>query len=150
MSERMITFNDLSDDMYRLDGMMAEVPYVGKDIFVGKVIGTLWWPVGHIRQLQLAEGRLWNPKTRKWTREDGYVHDFGPNMLEYFFGPYETETGDIFFLQDLGENAFFYVRFFEKNGFEDSGVYMRPLGFDPLYAVHRRFMEPEPPRGEFA
>jgi hypothetical protein len=138
MSERFLTFNELSDDRFMLEGQMAEFPWTGGEIHVGKIIGTTWWPGKHIRRIELVEVRAW---TTKWSRCGAYFLDFELGDFEHFSGPYQTEAGDIFFI--LG--SAYYVRIFHKDG-----ELQKPLGFDPLYAVHRRFMDPEPPKGRVA
>lgn len=140
MNERLMTFAELSDDRYILENGLAEFPYGNEGMLVGKVIGTLWWPGKHIRQIQLAECSSWSTTARRWTRHDGHILNFDMNLFEYFCGPYQTETGDVFFLQSAGPNTFFYVRFFDNENKRKE-----PVGLGPLYEVHRRIMDPEPP-----
>lgn len=138
-----MTFEELSDDRYILESGLAEWPYGSEAMLVGKVIGTLWWPGKHIRQIQLAECSSWSTTAKRWTRLGGHILNFSVDLFEYFCGPYQTEAGDIFFLQSAGPKTFFYVRFFDNES-----RYKEPVGLRPLYEVHRRIMDPEPPPGK--
>ena len=142
MSTRLITFEALSEKRFLLDGMMAEFPFIGNDdIFVGEIIATAWWPGKHIRFFQTVEGQSWNSRTASWAWQGAYRMQFKFEQFEMFSGPYEIDNGDIFFM--IGPT--FYVRFFHKN--IDS---TRPIGANALYAIHRRFIDPEPPQGTIA
>ena len=137
MSERLMTFGELSENRFRLEGMMIEYPFGNSgNIFVGEIIGTVWWPRRHMKEFRIAEGRLWNPSSKKWTWYGGQRLSFTFEQFERFSGPYEMENGEIFFILD----KFLYVRLFRATGKKLEP----PLGFEPFYAAHQRFISPNP------
>jgi hypothetical protein len=139
MSERLMTFEELSGNMFLLENQLVEfcLPNVG--ICVGEIMGTSWWPRRHIRKIQIVEARSWDPVTGAWKWQGAYFIQFAYNQFESFIGPYETDSGDIFFM--IGQQ--FYVRIFRKNGKLE-----KPLGAAHFYALHCRFMEPDPSQGK--
>lgn len=138
MSERLITFDELSENRYMLEGMLVECPFdIAGEILVGEIMASVWWHDKHMKEFQLAEARSWNPVNRSWTCRGAYLLRFKFEHFEQFSGPYERENGEIFFI--LGTS--FYIRLFHADR-----KWEPPIGFDPLHAVHQRFMNPDVPK----
>jgi hypothetical protein len=136
MIRRLMTFQELADDMYLLEGMMIEMPLPKGKLFSGEVIRTEWWKNRHIRKIYIAEGRSWNRTTKEWGWVGGYLLQFKFEDFELFSGPYETDTDEIFFLY---MNTI-HVRFYHKQNNEEL------IGPETFMILHEQFMSSDNPK----
>jgi hypothetical protein len=131
MKANLITFADIRERAaIDVTGGIVEVPSAGT-VLRGTIEDIFWWP-SHPSRIEWTDGIIWDQRFGTWNKSTNGRINFPLEGAEYFGGPYEMESREIFFIFN---NVLCLTIF--------------PVGFEPPelpydnmagYAIHCRIM----------
>jgi hypothetical protein len=97
METKLISFADIRGRVpIDIVGGIVEVPSLDV-IFRGKIEEISWW-YSHPARIEWDEGTIWDPQFGTWNKHSNGRIDFPLEGAEYFGGPYEMESGELFII----------------------------------------------------
>jgi len=94
----LITFEDIREraeiDIF---GGIIEIPCADK-VMRGTIDDILWWPHRHPREIHWVNGMAWNNHYSAWDHFNNGITKFKRESFDWFDGPYQMESGEIFFM----------------------------------------------------
>ena len=133
----LVTFNDLRE--------RAEIDIIGgtieiscaKDIMRGTIDDIFWWSRRHPSKFEWTDGVVWNKRQGIWNHTGDGVISFNFPSFEYFSGPYQMESGELFFtLRKVLHTIIFPV------GYQSPDI---PYNWRECENIHCQFMGIKPP-----
>ncbi len=98
MDIELITFEEIrSRAEIDLIGGIVEIPCANQ-ILRGTIDDIYWWKRNRLRGIEWVDGTVWDAYTSSWIPVPNSFLQFDFESFEYFAGPYQMESGEIFFI----------------------------------------------------
>ncbi len=80
---------------------------LGQNVYRGYTDDITWWN-NYPHEIFILDTELWDPKLEKWSPSRVNEIIFPFDKCEHFIGPFEADSGEIFFMTDSSENVTLY------------------------------------------
>ena len=80
---------------------------LSRNIYRGIIDDITWW-IEHPHEILMLNTEVWNPQFEIWSPSNINEIIFPHSKWESFYGPYEADSGEIFFMTDTSENVTMY------------------------------------------